>query len=83
MHLSCTVFELQRVICQKLGNFNLPHLHFAPPLEMTPLELEMYRISAPASAGSASTHFWQIWPNLASARILAGFVAAVWSVSHI
>jgi len=47
--------------------------------------LGMYQISAPALAGPASGHFWQIRPSPAPARILAlaGFVAAVWSVSRI
>jgi len=38
MRLSCTVFEIWRVICRKSPIFDLPHLHLAPPLGVTPFE---------------------------------------------
>ena len=39
MRLSCrpTFFEIRRVL-SKLANFDLPHLHLAPPLGVTPFE---------------------------------------------
>ena len=37
MHLSCTVFDIRRYL-SKFVNFDLPHLHLAPPLGVTPFE---------------------------------------------
>ena len=33
MRLSCTVFEIQQVICQNSPTSTYPHLHLAPPFE--------------------------------------------------
>jgi len=41
MHLSCTVFEIRRVLL-KFANFILPHLHLAPPLGVIPFEFQKY-----------------------------------------
>ena len=41
IRLSCTVFEIQLVICRnspKFADFTLPHLHLALPLGVTPFE---------------------------------------------
>jgi len=38
MRLFCTLFEWRRVILSKVADFNLPHLHLAPPLGITQFE---------------------------------------------
>ena len=38
MRLSCTIFELQRVLQSKVTNFNPPHLHLSSPQGVIPFE---------------------------------------------
>ena len=38
IRLSCTVFEIRRVICRNSPTSTIPHLHLAPPLGVTPFE---------------------------------------------